>query len=227
MNILKIVSATVVVACLFAGRGMAQDELPPAGDLLKVLDQESLFADWPGVEETVDQAIKFLPEALRDARSWETRQKMAALIPSFRYQHAVDEDNFSRSDVVNDPANRGRIESLRLTDGVRDYSSDIVSLTWDLSRFVFDIDEVEGAQVERELEDFRRKVRAETVSAYYELREMKTRVAQGYFAEKQDRLDAETEARKLQALLDVYTGGYFSEFIHQTEQARAGATPAE
>lgn len=227
MNIQMNLTIRMVAALLATGAVHAQDELPPAGDLLKVLDQDSLFTAWPSVEETVDQAIKFLPSALRDSRRWETRQKLAALVPTFRYQHAVDENNYSRSDVVTDPRNRGRIESLRLDDGIREYDSDVVTLTWDLSRFVFDIDEVEGAQAERELEDFRRKVRAETVSAYYELREMKTRIARGFFAEKQDRLDTETEAAKLQALLDLYTDGFFSDFIRDTEQARQLTAPSD
>ena len=227
----RLIPSILCIAACAASALAAETEdesLPSVAALLAGSNgDEEMFANWPPVGEVVKRAIENLPQVLRSPHLWASRQKTAALLPTLRLQSAVDEGAYDVTDINRDRFNRNRVSSYRLTDQFHDFDSESITVTWDLSRFIFDRDEVSGADAERLIEQLRMEVRREMVQAYYGLREARKRLAQGVFKEKTDRIEVETLADSYQALLDLHTRGYFSDFIQQggVEKSRIPSAP--
>jgi hypothetical protein len=207
-----------LVCWLGASLVLAEGELPAVNALLAGASKEDerLFESWPTVEQVCEQAILLLPAVVREGHNWAGRQKAAALLPRIRAGRNTHEANYVISEIRQDPNNSDRYTDLRGTDGIRDLDGFFVWAEWDLSRLLFDADEVDSATAERQMAEFRMRVRDLVIQNYFGLRESRRRLAHGTYVEKQDRLTVQTIAETQQAALDSLTGGFFSGCLKQS-----------
>jgi hypothetical protein len=163
--------------------------------------------DGPDGEPTVHELMaaaereaELRPERLR---SWMSRARLAALSP--RVSFGIDRSF-------------GRDESLDLTGGGRDISTDDdlgwkAEASWDLSRLVFSPDEMRVAREGLRLVELRREVLSRVVRIYFERRRL---LAQRVMAQRAGPLDAaadldrEVRIREIEGELDALCGGAMS-----------------
>jgi hypothetical protein len=91
-----------------------------------------------------------------------------------------------------------------------------VFLTWDLSRFVFQRDEISAVSADMELETFRRSVCDQIVVTYYDLKETLVMLTTEAL---RDSLPTQVRKERLAYQLDVLTGGAFSRAAGQDPPA--------
>jgi len=161
------------------------------------------FGDEPTVHELMAAAAReaeLRPERLR---SWMSRARLAALAP--RVSIGIDR-------------NIGRDESLDLSDGGRDLSTDDAlgwkaEASWDLSRLVFSPDEMRVAREGFRLSELRQEVLDHVVRLYFERRRLqvqRTMVRRAGPEEPLAELDREVRIREIEANLDALSGGAMS-----------------
>jgi hypothetical protein len=153
------------------------------------------------------------------ARSLVRRARWAAWLPEVRFR--VDR-RFGRSeslDVSPVPLGDAPPVALDTVDEVR-YEA---RATWDLSRLVFNPDELAAHAEALKIAEVRREVETLVIRLYFERRRLKVEAvaADGYDVASNLRRDARIE--ELEAELDALTGGAFS---RSTAVRGAAATPA-
>jgi hypothetical protein len=160
----------------------------------------------PPVDELRAAATRLAMAEPARARSMLQRVRWAALLPEFRFR--VDR-RFGRSeslDLPSVPLDDPPPVGLTTVDEVR-YEW---RASWDLSRLIFNPDEI-GVHVQAlRMADVRREVEALVLRLYFERRRLKTEAltADGNDVASNLRRDARIE--ELEAELDALTGGLFS-----------------
>jgi len=183
---------------------------------------EELFASWPSVREVVRAAEAALPRTLRKSHHWNSRQKLATLLPRIRVGRGVSEHNYDRYLLERDPQDRNRLDDFTLEDGIRDYDSESLWLQWDLSELLFHNDELEMAVLEKNISDFKHRLGQSVIDAYFKLKEARLKLARNVATTEEGRIQLMMSAEAHQALLDEYTDGFFTKTISRREGDEAG-----
>ncbi len=152
------------------------------------------------------------------ARSLVQRARLAAWLPEVRFR--VDR-RFGRSeslDVSPAPLADAPPVSLDTVDEVR-YEA---RATWDLSRLVFNPDELAAHAEALRMADVRREVESLVIRLYFERRRLKVEAVTSDGNDVASNLRREARIEELEAELDALTGGAF---LRATAAAR-GALPS-
>jgi len=172
--------------------------LATSADVQRLLDG---FGDDPTVHELMTAAEREAEARPDRLRSWMSRARWAALAP--RLSAGIDRSF-------------GRDESLNLSNGGRDLSTDDdmgwrADASWELSRLIFSPDEMRVAREGMRLGELRQQVLATVVRLYFERRRLQV---QGKLKTGSEdiaaTLDREVRIREIEANLDALTGGAMS-----------------
>jgi hypothetical protein len=195
--------------------------LPALDDLLRDPgDDAALFASWPPVGAVAVAAEQALPKNIRNPQFWRSRQKLSGLLPDLRIGIATDEGNYDRYALFRDEADRNRLDDYTLEDGIREYDSYYVSVTWNLSKLVFHNDELEIAMTERYSVQLKKEVRTKVIDLYFRLKEARLRLSRDLAVTEDDRIRLEMAAAAYEAMLDDYTDRFFSRYQEEQQAAQ-------
>jgi len=153
------------------------------------------------------------------ARSLVQRARLAAWLPEVRVR--VDR-RFGRSeslDVSPAPLSDAPPVSLDTIDEVR-YEA---RATWDLSRLIFNPDELAAHAEALRMADVRREIESVVIRLYFERRRLKVEAVTTDGNDVVSNLRREARIEELEAELDALTGGAF---LRTTAAARAAVPPA-
>ena len=153
------------------------------------------------------------------ARSLVQRARLAAWLPEVRFR--VDR-RFGRSeslDVSPAPLSDTPPVSLDTVDEVR-YEA---RATWDLSRLIFNPDELAAHAEALRMADVRREVESMVIRLYFERRRLKVEAVTTDGNDVVSNLRREARIEELEAELDALTGGAF---LRTTAAARGPLPPA-
>jgi hypothetical protein len=153
------------------------------------------------------------------ARSLVQRARLAAWLPEVRFR--VDR-RFGRSESLDvSPASLSDTPpvSLDTVDEVR-YEA---RATWDLSRLVFNPDELAAHAEALRMADVRREVESMVIRLYFERRRLKVEAVTTDGNDVASNLRREARIEELEAELDALTGGAF---LRATAAGRSSLSPA-
>jgi hypothetical protein len=168
----------------------------------------------PCLVEVRDRGVALAMAEARAGRSLVSRARQAAWLPDLRLR------------VVR---RLGRTESLSL----RDESATVAPLglgtvddvryearaSWDLSRLVFNIDEVAARSQAQRMADMRREIESSANRLYFERRRLKTELLHGPGPEPATRAQKESRVEELESELDALSGGAFGRCIGRPTEA--------
>lgn len=108
----------------------------------------------PPVSQVVDRALDYLPRSLASYERWKNKMQWAAAVPELQLQYLTDE-NLSR--YQGDPGRHWE-------DGFR------VTLSWNMSKFVFNPEQLEAVKVQQRLKDQEINLIKFIIDQYYNVR---------------------------------------------------------
>jgi hypothetical protein len=174
---------------------------PAAHQLLRGGDDE------PPLDILREAAVAMAMAEPRRARSLVARARQAAWLPEVRF---LVNRRFGRSesleyggapaDVVPPPVGLDTVDDVRYEGRA----------TWDLSRIVFNPDELSAQAQALRMADVRREIESVVIRLYFERRRLK---AEGHYSDGTDgagEVRRELRRQELAAELDALTGGAFS-----------------
>jgi hypothetical protein len=164
----------------------------------------ALFAADPPIEALREAAVALALAEPDRARSTVIRARLAGWLPEVR---ARGERRFGRSESLDlggsAPAAPVGIDS----DDVLTYE---LRLTWDLSRLVFNPDEIAAQFQALRTADARREIEALVIRLYFERRRLKAELAAADADDQSAGMKLELRIAEVEAELDALTGGAFS-----------------
>ncbi|SRR6266540_310428 len=168
----------------------------------------------PPVEVLRAAATALLLAEPERARSLVTRARHAGWLPEMRLRA---DRRFARGESVN----LGTTSPTALAPVGIDSDNDLryeARLTWDLSKIVFNPDEI-GAQFQAlRTADARREIETLVIRLYFERRRLKAESAASDVSDGTAGMKLEVRIAEIEAELDALTGGAFAQLTH----ARAG-----
>jgi hypothetical protein len=204
---MTIVSATLLVALLIAqsspGTELHPSRPPPPPRRLDPVLVRALFAADPPVDALREAAAALALAEPDRARSMLLRARVAGWLPEVR---ARAERRLGRSESLDldgsGPAPVGIDSDDALTYELR--------LTWDLSRLVFNPDEIAAQFQALRTADARREIESLVIRLYFERRRLKAELAAADADDQSRGMKVELRIAELEADLDALTGGAFS-----------------
>jgi hypothetical protein len=197
---------------------------PPPRRARRDWDPEALrraTEDDPPIDELRRAATALAAAEPSRARSMIQRARWAGLLPEVRVR--VDR-RFGRSeslDVPSVPLDDPPPVGLDTVDEVR-YEG---RASWDLSRIVFNPDELAAHSEAMRMADARREVESLVIRLYFERRRLKVEALAADAREVGPNLRREVRMQELEAELDALTGGAFSR--RAASRGRAAVAPPE
>lgn len=194
-----------------AGDPSGQTSLPPAP--LMILASLS----WePGCNETLDVALSILAPA-RGLLPTPRRMRLSALLPRVR----VSLEKSLEHDESLDTDGDGAMEIGVDTDDdfeIRGY------VQWDLSQLAFHPSETTAFQKKLKEVERRNQVIREVTSVYHERKKLMVLLGMNAVTDPVDVLSVLIRVEELTALLDSYTGGWFTEEMARRQDGGSPAT---
>jgi hypothetical protein len=199
-------SATLLAMLLAQPSAAADHPAPPRPAPARRVDPvvlRALFAADPPVDALREAAAALALAEPERARSTLLRARAAGWLPEVR---ARGERRFGRSEAIDlgasGPAPVG-IDS----DNVLTYE---LRLTWDLSRLIFNPDEIAAQFQALRTAEARREIESLVIRLYFERRRLKAELAAADSDDQAAGMKLELRIAEVEAELDALTGGAFS-----------------
>ncbi|MEM7390970.1 MAG: hypothetical protein AAF492_01380, partial [Verrucomicrobiota bacterium] len=200
----SLLCAALLLTGPLAGTGPAwgqEDDLPSIETLLgDIPTAESLFQDYPPISDVVKATLDHMPKSLKKSPDWVNQKKLAAFLPILRLTFAEKERNQDRTRLERDQSRENRLYGIDLDDAVVELDELLVSLSWDLSEFVFHQDQLDAVSTQIEVLEFKNKLSEQVIDAYMEHKSALLLVKQSRSLKPDARIKEELKAEQYKAV---------------------------
>lgn len=171
---------------------------------------QKLTALEPKSHEVQREAVKFANVRNSKIKKWQAESRAAALLPSFSFGK-----DLSRGTSI-DLDRRGTNEPDLYITGPEDVSRGWdLDVSWDLGDFIFSSNQTSIDSREKLMIELRNDILAEVTRIYYERRRLQMEACFNPAPSLQEHLDKILRIDELTALLDSFTGRYFSKKLEE------------
>jgi hypothetical protein len=183
----------------------------------------ALFASDPPVEALRAAATALVLAEPGRARSLVERARFAGWLPELRL---MADRRFARTESVDlgSPTNGAELAPVGI-----DTNNDVryqCRATWDLSKIIFNPDEIGAQSQALRTADTRREIESLVIRLYFERRRLKAESAAADDLDMPSGLRRELRIAELEAELDALTGGAFTHLArHRSAEEESGAAP--
>lgn len=165
------------------------------------LNIQKRFAHEPSVFEVQNRAIDYAEVNEKKIKNWRKQAKQKALLPDVSV--GIDR-SASYLFHWNTGANPDELQKGR------DYVDWDVSLSWDLGDFIWSTDQTSIDSRSKMMVELREDILDQVTRLYFERRRMQIELLAYSSMEPSLKVDKQMRIAELTALLDAYTGGWFS-----------------